>query len=62
MKIRFLGSSDGLAPFGVKMRIFIPEKVAPCLDLGCYYLIFSNGYWGLDICSLLIGGPRVHIV
>ena len=23
--IRFLGSSDGLAPFGVKMRIFIPR-------------------------------------
>ena len=55
-------SSDGLFLFGVKMRIFIPEKVVTFLELGCYHLIFSNGCWGLDMCSRLIGGLRVRIV
>ena len=62
LKIRFLGSSDGLAPLGVKARIFILEKVIACLDLECYHPIFSKGCWGLDTCGRLIGGPRGRIV
>ena len=60
--MRFLGSSDGLAPFGAKPRIFIPEKVIVCLDLECYHPIFNKSCWGLDTCVCLIGGLRGHIV
>ena len=62
MKIWFLGSSDDLAPLGVKTLIFIPKKVFTCPDLECYHPLFSKGCWGLNTCYCLIGGLRGRIV
>ena len=62
MKIGFLGSSDGLAPIGVKVRIFIHEKVIVCLDLECYHQIFGKGCQRLDKCDRLISGLHSRIV
>ena len=38
------------------------KNVVPCLNLGCYHMIFSNSCCGLDTCSCLIGGPCNRIV
>ena len=52
----FLGSSDGLAPIGVKELVFISGKSVYLSGLECFFLIFSKGSWGLDVCHHLIGG------
>ena len=51
-----------LGSLRVKARVFIPEKVLPCLDLERYHLSFNKGYWGLNTCGRLIGGLHGRIV
>ena len=45
MKIRFMGSSDGLALLESRRDLYL-KKVLTCLDLKCYHPLFSKGCWG----------------
>ena len=52
----FLGSSDGLAPVGVKELVFISGKSVHLSRLGVLFPNIQQSSWKLDACHHLIGG------